>query len=108
MTCSLSSHVLDTTLGKPASAMKLILTTPTNQQIKATTNDDGRCNNWGDITLEAGTYQLRFITGDYLQKHHQSAFYPHVDICFNMTEGGGHYHIPLLISPFGFSSYRGS
>jgi 5-hydroxyisourate hydrolase len=88
--------------------MKLILTTPNQQHIESMTNEDGRCNDWGDITLEAGVYQLRFITGDYLKEHHQSAFYPHVDICFEMTENGGHYHIPLLISPFGFSSYRGS
>lgn len=108
MKCSLSSHVLDTTLGCPASAMKLVLTTPSQQQVEAVTDDDGRCNDWGDITLEAGTYQLRFVTGDYLEEHHQSAFYPQVDICFNIAEDGGHYHIPLLISPFGFSSYRGS
>ena len=108
MTISLSSHVLDTTLGKPAKAMKLVLTTPNNESVEAMTNDDGRCNDWGDMTFNAGTYQLRFLTGEYLQEHHQSEFYPHVDICFQITEDGGHYHIPLLISPYGFSSYRGS
>jgi 5-hydroxyisourate hydrolase len=108
MTSSLSSHVLDTTLGRPAQAMKLILTSPDGNQVTASTNEDGRCNDWGNMTFEAGIYQLRFLTGDYLQQHHQSAFYPHVDICFEIAEGASHYHIPLLISPFGFSSYRGS
>jgi 5-hydroxyisourate hydrolase len=108
MKCSLSSHVLDTTLGRPASKMKLVLTTPDQKHIDAITNGDGRCNEWDGVEFVEGTYQLRFMTGDYLNEHHQSAFYPHVDICFTMMENGGHYHIPLLISPFGFSSYRGS
>ena len=108
MKSSLSSHVLDTTLGKPAEAMKLVLTTPDGQTVEAITNNDGRCNDWGDTEFHAGVYQLRFLTGDYLKEHHQSSFYPQVDICFQISEEGGHYHIPLLISPYGFSSYRGS
>lgn len=105
---SLSSHVLDTTLGKPVANMKLALTTFDGQVIAAQTDDDGRCNDWGDVKFGAGEYRLRFHTRAYLLGQHQAAFYPFVDVNFELTEDGGHYHVPLLISPFGFSSYRGS
>ena len=105
---SLSSHVLDTTLGRPAVDMKMTLTSPDGKSVETKTDEDGRCNHWGDIVLGAGIYTLRFQTQEYLQQHHQKAFYPYVDIHFHLEKDGGHYHVPLLISPFGFSSYRGS
>lgn len=105
---SLSSHVLDTTLGKPAANLKLILTTPDGQQLMGFTDADGRCRDWGISHYPAGTYCLRFMCKEYLASYTQETLYPFVDIHFEMTEDGGHYHIPLLISPFGFSSYRGS
>ncbi|MDP5031615.1 MAG: hydroxyisourate hydrolase [Paraglaciecola sp.] len=108
MSISLSSHVLDTTLGKPAANMKLTLITPEGREVEALTNNDGRCNQWQATEFTAGIYQLRFHTKSYLLEHHAAAFYPYVDIHFELVEDGGHYHVPLLISPFGFSSYRGS
>ncbi|MBU3022623.1 hydroxyisourate hydrolase [Aestuariibacter sp. A3R04] len=105
---SLSSHVLDTTSGKPAANLPLTLTTPDGNQYQGVTDDDGRCKSWQNATLIAGTYQLRFHCHEYLTTKHGESFYPHVDIAFVMEENGGHYHVPLLISPFGFSSYRGS
>ena len=105
---SLSSHVLDTTKGMPASDMALTLTTPAGDDIHARTDSDGRVKTWGEVNFEAGIYRLRFATRDYLQAHHGNCFYPHVDIHFEMQADGGHYHIPLLISPHSFSSYRGS
>ena len=105
---SLSSHVLDTTSGKPASALPLTLTFPDGTTTEGKTDDDGRCKIWGDVSFTAVTYQLRFHCEAYLLAHHGDSFYPFVDITFVMTEDGGHYHVPLLISPFGFSSYRGS
>lgn len=108
MSISLSSHVLDTTLGKPAADMHLTLMIPEGKIIEAKTNQDGRCNDWQGLAFEAGIYQLRFHTKDYLLAHHPEAFYPFVDIHFELVENGGHYHVPLLISPYGFSSYRGS
>ncbi|MCY7293889.1 hydroxyisourate hydrolase [Alteromonas sp. a30] len=105
---TLSSHVLDTTLGSPAHNMVITLTTPAGDRVTAKTDNDGRCKNWGDINFSAGVYCLRFETAEYLQTHHGKSFYPFVDIHFEMLEDGGHYHVPLLISPFGFSSYRGS
>ncbi len=105
---SLSSHVLDTTLGKPAAGLAITLTLPDGTCVSATTNDDGRVSQWPVDAFPAGTYQVRFHSGEYLQQQHGSAFYPFVDVHFELQADGGHYHIPLLLSPFGFSSYRGS
>jgi 5-hydroxyisourate hydrolase len=105
---SLSSHVLDTTNGKPAKNMTLVLTTPSGSEIKGITNRDGRFSDWGDIEFTPGIYSLRFHCKEYLMDNHGASFYPHVDISFEMQANGGHYHVPLLISPYGFSSYRGS
>ncbi|WJG11214.1 hydroxyisourate hydrolase [Aliiglaciecola sp. LCG003] len=105
---SLSSHVLDTTLGKPAAGMQIELTDAVGNNFITMTDEDGRCSAWGDIELTASVYQLRFFTGSYLLEKHGNSFYPFVDIHFEVTQDGGHYHVPLLISPFGFSSYRGS
>ncbi|MEM0912345.1 MAG: hydroxyisourate hydrolase [Pseudomonadota bacterium] len=105
---SLSSHVLDTTLGKPAARMALTLTTPDGQKFEQTTNDDGRCSDFDGAEFSPGGYCLRFHCKDYLLEQHGKSFYPFVDIHFDITESSGHYHIPLLISPFGYSSYRGS
>lgn len=105
---SLSSHVLDTTKGKPAAQLAITLTTPDGRQIEGITDSDGRCSAWQNTDFVQGVYCIRFHTGDYLKAQHGDAFYPFVDVHFVMTKGGGHYHIPLLISPFGYSSYRGS
>ncbi|MFQ3234624.1 MAG: 5-hydroxyisourate hydrolase [Paraglaciecola sp.] len=105
---TLSSHVLDTTLGAPAANMQLRLTSPEGITARVQTDTDGRCNQWEGLFISPGTYQLRFITGEYLLSQHGSAFYPFVDVHFEIAKDGGHYHIPLLISPFSFSSYRGS
>ncbi|MBS09378.1 MAG: 5-hydroxyisourate hydrolase, partial [Alteromonas sp.] len=65
--------------------------------------------NWGvEDGFAAGVYTLRFHCKPYLVETHGKSFYPHIDITFELDENGGHYHVPLLISPFGFSSYRGS
>lgn len=105
---SLSSHVLDTTNGKPAADLAITLTLPDGTIIKGMTDVDGRCKSWGDVAFIAGTYCLRFHCLEYLQKQHGESFYPFVDIHFIMQENAGHHHVPLLISPYGFSSYRGS
>ena len=105
---SLSTHVLDTTLGRPVAALAVTLAAPDGRTCDGLTDSDGRCRNWSAEDLAPGRYCLRFHTGDYLRTVHGSAFYPHVDIWFEITEAQGHYHIPLLLSPFGFSSYRGS
>lgn len=105
---SLSSHVLDTTAGKPVSNMDIDITDPQGQVFKGKTDSDGRCKVWQGLELSAGQYMLRFYCQTYLVEKHGESFYPYVDINFELLENGGHYHVPLLISPFGFSSYRGS
>ncbi len=62
----------------------------------------------GSAPLLSGNYRLRFETASYLQDTHQTAFYPHVEVLFHVADAAGHYHIPLLLSPFGYSTYRGS
>ncbi|MDC8831461.1 hydroxyisourate hydrolase [Alteromonas gilva] len=105
---SLSSHVLDTTSGKPVADLPITLTCPDGSAVSAVTNSDGRCKDWPGVSFTGGIYQLRFECDRYLRSTHGESFYPFVDIHFEMTDAGGHYHVPLLISPFGFSSYRGS
>ncbi len=105
---TLSSHVLDTTLGRPASGLPLTLTLPNGDTLTGITEEDGRFNSWGQSSFPAGQYLLRFHCAGYLQEKHGNTFYPHIDIHFVLEQDGGHYHVPLLISPFGFSSYRGS
>lgn len=107
---SLSCHILDTATGLPAAGIAVTLTRLTDGQPLATacTNDDGRIatSDWGDIALASGDYQLRFHIVDYQQTTHGTSFYPWVDVCVSLA--AGHYHIPLLLSPFGYSTYRGS
>lgn len=105
---SLSSHVLDTTSGKPVANLKLTLTAASGEVVEATTDSDGRCKSWGDTKFIAGTYCLRFHCEEYLLTHHGESFFPFADIHFHITENGGHYHVPLLLSPYSFSTYRGS
>lgn len=105
---TLSSHVLDTTNGKPAADMALTLTMPDGTSMRGQTNQDGRFNQWEISEFLAGEYCMRFHCKAHLIAKHGQSFYPFIDIHFEMVENGGHYHIPLLVSPYGFSSYRGS
>jgi 5-hydroxyisourate hydrolase len=109
-----SSHILDTSLGIPAKGMKATLYKASNADLSAwdhvsshVSNEDGRIRDFQPIT-KTGTYRMIFNTEDYFKANKvTSYFYPHVIIDFNV-ELGQHYHIPLLISPFGYSTYRGS
>lgn len=105
---SLSTHILDTTLGAPAAKVSLVLSSPFGETASALTDEDGRCKSWGDIVFNQGIYSLRFEVKPYLLKHHGESFYPYVDICFEMSGDPRHYHVPLLVTPFGYSTYRGS
>ncbi|WP_343856530.1 hydroxyisourate hydrolase [Aliiglaciecola litoralis] len=88
--------------------MPIELTCPNGDKVSVTTDSDGRCKDWQQTEFVAGTYQMRFHTKQYLLEKHSGGFYPFVDVHFDIVEDGGHYHVPLLISPYGFSSYRGS
>lgn len=111
----LTTHVLDTALGKPAQGLRIDLYRIDGdavQLLKSTeTNDDGRCDApllSGD-TMKAGIYELRFHAGDYLGRSAEGPmFLDVVPIRFGLSDEGAHYHVPLLLSPYSYSTYRGS
>ncbi|RZS36351.1 5-hydroxyisourate hydrolase [Herbihabitans rhizosphaerae] len=103
---SLSTHVLDSTRGRPAAAMSIRLESPDGSTVKAVTDDDGRVRDFGDLI--AGTHRLVFDTGAYFTGLGVDAFYPEVVVAFEITEPEQHHHVPLLLSPFAYSTYRGS
>ena len=110
----ITTHVLDTSRGKPAMGIRIELFEQKNKQwyslSSGITNVDGRVSGLlsDDRVLNAGTYRMNFNTGDYFDSNNEKGFYPYVDIVFELTGGGSHYHIPLLLSAFGYSTYRGS
>ena len=110
----LSSHVLDTALGQPAKGLRVrldVLDAGGQWQTLAerSTNDDGRVADLlGDGALAARTYRLTFDTRAYFEASGRPVFYPHVDVVFTVSAPATHHHIPLLLSPFGYSTYRGS
>lgn len=110
---SLSTHILDTAMGLPAQGvhMELVAVDVASKKAEetpletATTDDDGRHR--FTVDPEPGTYRLRFATAGYFGEN--DSLYPFVDIHFTVTESGpSHLHVPLLLSPFGYSTYRGS
>ncbi len=114
----LSTHVLDTARGKPAAGVKITLyrvTGDAREKIAETvTNADGRTDApmlAGD-KLVVGSYELVFFAGDYLRASGQAEgevlFLDQIPIRFGVPDAGQHYHVPLLISPFAYSTYRGS
>lgn len=109
----ITTHALDTSIGVPASNMMITLKGLNADEWKpisvGITNADGRI---GDVLpagrkLSAGNYMIVFDTKAYYENHNQKGFYPEVSIQFRVTDAS-HYHIPLLINPFGYSTYRGS
>ena len=109
----ITTHVLDSALGKPAANVPVSLSQCDDQGHWSTlngtvTNEDGRAPALGPDKLPAGTYRLRFETATYLKQQGQPVFYPYVEVVFSIDDSGTHYHIPLLMSPFSYSTYRGS
>ena len=111
----ITTHVLDASLGKPAAGVPATLFYLVNDDwqtlASGITNADGRIPNLlgtQEKPLPAGTYRMHFNTHSYLQANNLPVFYPFVDIVFCMSGEGEHYHIPLLLSPYSYSTYRGS
>ena len=110
----ITTHVLDTALGKPAAGIEVRLLGKHGDQWRTlgagTTDSDGRITTLlaADTKLPSGDYRLIFDTGAYHRKTQTSAFYPHIQITFTLDSAGAHHHIPLLLNPFGYSTYRGS
>ncbi|MFR9752914.1 hydroxyisourate hydrolase [Nocardia sp. 004] len=103
---TLSTHVLDAVLGMPAVGVAVTLYRQAERLGSGQTDTDGRIGSLGEA-LEPGTYRLVFDTGAYFARLEVEAFYPEVAITFVITEQR-HYHVPVLLSPFAFSTYRGS
>jgi 5-hydroxyisourate hydrolase len=103
---SLSTHVLDATTGHPAAGMRVELHSLTDHLYSTVTDPDGRIKDLG--APAAGVYQLVFDAGGYFSGRGVGTFYPEVIVTFEITDAGAHYHVPLLLSPFAYSTYRGS
>jgi 5-hydroxyisourate hydrolase len=110
---TVSTHVLDAVAGRPAAGVRVALSFSPDAAAgwlvleSGETDADGRYR-FGAATA-AGTYRLAFGTGDYFAGRGIATFYPEVVITFTVADGGtGHYHVPLLLSPFAYSTYRGS
>jgi 5-hydroxyisourate hydrolase len=109
----ITTHVLDTSRGRPAAGFQVGL------QIKSganwvtlgagLTDANGRCAGLlGNSKLETGTYRLLFNAGDYYRELHVDTFYSEIPVVFEVSHADAHYHVPLLLNPFGYSTYRGS
>ncbi|MEM9588627.1 MAG: hydroxyisourate hydrolase [Planctomycetota bacterium] len=112
--CPITTHVLDTSRGCPASGLVVDLrrvdgSTETTLG-SGTTDQDGRITSGllSQDDFRPATYMIRFKTGDYFQACGCEGFFPEVTISFHVTADQEHYHVPLLLSPFAYSTYRGS
>ncbi len=111
----ISTHILDTARGKPAANVSLLLErfgadgTFWRAGVGAT-DEDGRCKSLlpDEQPMFAGVYKLTFSVFPYLKAMHGSGFYPEITIIFEVPDAAQHYHVPLLLSPYGYSTYRGS
>jgi 5-hydroxyisourate hydrolase len=109
----ITTHVLDTATGLPAEGIKTTLSQLIEGDFsiiaEGITNADGRIPDLiAGKTLTAGTYHMHFSLEDYFAQQQTDGFYPYADIVFKVVDTASHYHIPLLLSPFGYSTYRGS
>ena len=107
---TLSTHVLDTALGRPAAGIKVRLDRNGTAIGSGVTDSDGRVRELQQHggSLTAGEYQLTFSVREYFAATARESFYGDIVISFVVTAESEHYHVPLLLSPFGYSTYRGS
>jgi 5-hydroxyisourate hydrolase len=121
---SVTTHVLDTSRGKPAAGITVIIETcetcetcdtcirDTTWKVLATekTDLDGRVQNFSGFTaaFPAGLYRLTFEIEPYFKAFHLETFYPNITVAFRIKNVDEHHHVPLLVNPFGYSTYRGS
>ncbi len=106
---SVSTHVLDAVSGGPAAGVPIALIGANGAVLAAGHTDaDGRNGDLGQGLLDAGVYRLRFDTAAYFAAIGISGFYPEIVIAFEITDDTAKYHVPLLLSPYAYSTYRGS
>jgi 5-hydroxyisourate hydrolase len=110
----ISTHILDTAIGRPAAGVPTTLARMTNGVWSlindATTDADGRCKHLlpPTQTLQPGLYRVHFETAAYFTRNHLEGLYPYVEIVFTVSGTEQHYHIPLLLTANGYTTYRGS
>lgn len=110
---AITTHVLDTALGRPASGIAVRLEARDGGDGWRTigdgvTDQDGRVRELGPDTITAGGHRLTFDTAAYFERDGRESFFPEVTVTFTVTEPTQHHHVPILLSPFAFSTYRGS
>lgn len=108
---AVTTHVLDTSLGRPAAGVPVrleVVSDTITTLAAASTDTDGRVSDLGPDRVAAGTYRLVFDTATYFAATGQSAFFPEVSLTFTLADPEQHYHVPVLLSPFAYSTYRGS
>ncbi len=111
---AITTHILDVSAGFPARGVPVKLERETSAGWEiiglGKTDEDGRLRDLldSDFDLEAGNYRLTFDTESYFRQRQVEGFYPQVTVAFTVRDAAQHYHVPLLLSPFGYSTYRGS
>ncbi len=111
---AITTHVLDTARGRPAAGIAVVLEMEQGgswrELGRGVTDADGRVNALlaPGASLSAGVHRLTFATGAYFAAQKTAAFYPEVRVAFTIADPAQHHHVPLLLSPFGYSTYRGS
>ncbi len=107
-----TTHVLDAVTGRPAAEVAVTLerrgSDGWESVAEGRTDADGRVGRFGPDELDEGVYRVTFAVAEYFAGRGQRAFYPEVVISFTLDEPAAHYHVPLLLSPYAFSTYRGS
>jgi len=110
----ITCHALDSTAGKPCAGMSVRLDRLTSNGFallsQNMTDNDGRCTNLmqAGSRLDIGIYKITFFSAEYFTKRGITSFYPFVEVTFEVKDDTQHYHIPLLLAPFSYSTYRGS
>jgi 5-hydroxyisourate hydrolase len=111
---SISTHVLDTSIGRPAADVQVTLLRQVGsswlEMGRSSTNADGRIAALypAESTITPGIYRIIFAVGAYFDRRGAPSFYDAIPIDIVVREGGAHHHVPLLVSPYGYSTYRGS
>jgi 5-hydroxyisourate hydrolase len=110
---AITSHVLDLTSGKPAAGVEIVLEHIDDKKgwhavSRATTDSDGRVRDAFTKLHGAGRYRLTFATGAYFAARKIECFHPEITVVFEVRDDAAHHHVPLLLSPYGYSTYRGS
>jgi 5-hydroxyisourate hydrolase len=112
---AITTHILDTSTGHPAPGVEVVLDVQDADDTwselgRGQTDADGRLRTLltAGAPLAAGRYRLTFYTRSYFERSGLTSFYPHVIVVFDVVAGEPHYHVPLLLSPFGYTTYRGS